>query len=107
MINGCFYVRKPIPSDVKQKVLLRCMNCCEDCGTKTRLEMHHLTYIRNFYDYPDDVFGYETEDDLAALCRDCHFQRHFNPRGDFVGDIDELNAEWDYFNHIMGSRSYD
>lgn len=93
--------RKPIPYEVRRKVLIRSKGCCEECSHPAKLELHHLTYIRDFYDGPEDIFGYETEDDLVALCRDCHYQRHLDPCGDFVGDIDELTAEWDYFEHMM------
>lgn len=40
---------------------------CQDCGKKTRLDVHHLTYAR---------LGEELDADLMALCRTCHRARH-------------------------------
>jgi hypothetical protein len=36
--------KKPIPAEVRAAVLNRADYCCEDCGRKVKLEMHHLTY---------------------------------------------------------------
>lgn len=36
---------------------------CENCGTKDRLSMHHLTYVRIFNELLDDV---------RILCVSCH-----------------------------------
>lgn len=44
---------------------------CQDCGTKRRLEVHHLTYAR---------LGKERLKDLRALCHDCHKKRHGHMR---------------------------
>ena len=36
---------------------------CEDCGEMAELELHHLHY---------GSLGAETQNDVVALCRDCH-----------------------------------
>jgi hypothetical protein len=36
---------------------------CAACGGDTRLQVHHLTYVRR---------GYERPSDLLTLCRVCH-----------------------------------
>lgn len=48
----------------RKRVLARAMMRCERCNAfGVPLEVHHLTYER---------FGKERDDDLQALCRDCH-----------------------------------
>jgi 5-methylcytosine-specific restriction endonuclease McrA len=42
---------------------------CESCGKKCKLEVHHKTY---------DNLGNEPDEDLEALCRECHIKHH-NP----------------------------
>ena len=52
-------------------VLKRDLNRCADCGNSTEekpIEVHHITYIRR---------GKESLEDLMALCKDCHTERHF------------------------------
>ena len=41
--------------------------CCEKCGAKHRLDVHHLDY-KNLYDV--------TLEDLMTLCRRCHEAEH-------------------------------
>ncbi len=92
-----FHREKQIPQDVRNKVLQRSKGCCEDCGLKTStLELHHLTYQRNVRckgDMGASIFGYEETNDLVALCRECHYNRHKLPCGDFEKDIDEVNSQ--------------
>lgn len=40
---------------------------CERCGSKDRVEPHHLRY-KNLFDV--------TVDDLETLCRKCHVKEH-------------------------------
>jgi hypothetical protein len=68
-------------------VLERAHGRCEDCGDGGSLELHHLRYhteLSHDYKYGGElIFGKETPNDLAALCRDCHLQRHLDPNGDY------------------------
>lgn len=41
---------------------------CEDCGSTSHLQAHHLRYPSDWYE--------TTEDDLQVLCRGCHAQAH-------------------------------
>jgi 5-methylcytosine-specific restriction endonuclease McrA len=49
-------------------------NHCQSCGSKYRLDLHHLTYAHfgNEKQYPKDVI---------SLCRSCHDRVHFNAWG--------------------------
>lgn len=40
---------------------------CENCGSKSRLRIHHNNY---------ECLGRETYDDLTTLCEDCHNRHH-------------------------------
>lgn len=40
---------------------------CERCGSKHKLQVHHLTY-KNIYN--------ENPEDLEVLCAKCHMQEH-------------------------------
>jgi len=42
---------------------------CEQCGNKTKLQIHHLTY--------DNIFN-EEPSDLLILCESCHKEKHIN-----------------------------
>jgi len=92
--------REPIPPEVRRAVLARArkqFEGCEDCGLPAPLELHHLTYIAEGYmvcgdiDGGGPIFGQETEDDLAALCRECHHRRHIGLDDVFWPDIDAMN----------------
>jgi 5-methylcytosine-specific restriction endonuclease McrA len=88
-------MRRDIPSPVRWAVQWRCRGFCEDCGARRRLELHHVTYRRHDRGYRPDkdddrIFGYETPEDLVALCRECHHARHVY-MGYFWADIDELS----------------
>lgn len=54
---------------VRVKVFLRDNKTCQKCGSKKKLEAHHLTYKHH---------GNEMKhlDDLITLCRDCHEKEH-------------------------------
>ncbi len=75
--------------------------CCQDCGrTDVALERHHLRYFTQAgYRGPDDpggesIYGLETDEDLALLCRDCHHQRHRDPDGVFWRDPQDMADAW-------------
>ena len=40
---------------------------CHDCGSKSNLQVHHLTYVRR---------GHEKQSDLVVVCKKCHEKRH-------------------------------
>lgn len=68
--NASEYQRYLASARWKQKrlvVLQRAQYCCERCGERQRLEVHHLTY---------DRLGAEHPNDLMVLCRPCHSQCH-------------------------------
>jgi len=44
---------------------------CAKCGSRERLEAHHLTYERR---------GHEDMADLQVLCHDCHMRTHDDHR---------------------------
>lgn len=81
--------RPPIPKGVKANVLRRARARCEDCGKRNRLELHHKRYFVDSLFGPVSVFGRETEDDLVALCRDCHKARHVDRDGVFWRDPED------------------
>jgi 5-methylcytosine-specific restriction endonuclease McrA len=89
-------IRPPIPSDVRRAVLRRAQGCCQDCGSRGSLELHHLTYARPEW-HPglswteEFIFGCETPDVLVALCRG----RHVDVNGDFWVDPMEIQNHWD------------
>ena len=94
---------KPIPAAVRREVLRRAHGRCESRGREAALELHHLTYETDHgYEYSTPIFGRETADDLRALCGDCHLGEHIGPDDDFYEDPEECEAEWDYYDHMMG-----
>jgi 5-methylcytosine-specific restriction endonuclease McrA len=82
----------PIPEATRKSVLERAKGRCEDCGVLCDLELHHLHY---------DTVGQETPGDLAALCRECHEERHIDYNGDFWDDPKEMADYWWYFHEEM------
>ena len=98
--KGLFPNRRPVPIETAYAVYKRCGMVCEDCGERRSLELHHLTY-----DGPREelIFGYEKPHDLAALCRDCHFDRHMW-HGTFYGDIDELEGKRAHYHQLIEGR---
>lgn len=55
---------KVVKDEVKQKY-----KCCQKCGSKKKLHIHHLTYEHHFYEH---LFL----DDLIVLCENCHHKEH-------------------------------
>lgn len=71
--------------------MLRAKWQCETDGClELRVELHHLRYHRE----GRPIFGVETLDDLAVLCRDCHHARHIAPDGRFWSDPEEMHDYW-------------
>ena len=65
------YLRADHWQRTRAQVLARARGFCEDCGLRTNLDVHHLTYKRK---------GQERLTDLRALCRSCHTARHQGKR---------------------------
>jgi 5-methylcytosine-specific restriction endonuclease McrA len=55
----------------RQPALELAQGFCRDCGSRRDLDVHHLTYVRQ---------GAERPEDLVALCRQCHKARHKGDR---------------------------
>ena len=51
----------------RKHALRRAGYCCERCGSRESLEVHHRTYHH---------LGYELDDDLEVLCATCHRVEH-------------------------------
>jgi 5-methylcytosine-specific restriction endonuclease McrA len=54
---------------VRAMVFLRDSKTCQKCGSKKKLEAHHLTYKH----HRNEIKHLE---DLITLCRDCHEKEH-------------------------------
>ncbi len=68
--NRRYYREEYLKSDhwkELRKVKLKLNPNCEQCGSKTKIEPHHLQY-KNLYDV--------TVEDLQTLCRKCHKLEH-------------------------------
>ena len=65
------YLRSPGWKQRRQVALDRAGGFCEDCGARTSLDVHHRTYKRK---------GNERPEDLVAVCRRCHGERHRGKR---------------------------
>jgi hypothetical protein len=81
----------------------RAGGCCEDCGrswAETRPTLHHLRYFTEIEMISGDLVGgdpidgRETADDLAALCWDCHQDRHRDPNGEYWRDPQDMEEHW-------------
>ena len=92
-----------IPSKVRTAVIQRAGKKCENCGiNKVKLELHHLTYYRQVDGAPLPIYGYETPNDLLALCRNCHHSKHRDINGDFWRDPEEMENYWEsYWSEIQ------
>lgn len=52
--------------------IITARKCCERCGRKKNLQVHHKTYRNIFNEEPSD---------LEVLCDKCHRGEHFTPKG--------------------------
>jgi 5-methylcytosine-specific restriction endonuclease McrA len=91
---------REIPPEVRSTVLGRADGVCEDCQEFRKLELHHLRYWTND-PWRESIRGRETPDDLAALCRECHHERHLDPSGQFWMDPEEADALWETWHASM------
>lgn len=100
-------IKKPIPELVRQSVLSRAGYKCEDCGESAKLELHHLTYRTQTTRHDPDgvpIYGKETPEDLAALCRSCHYARHCDINGAFWSDPEEMAHFWQPYFYAMNKN---
>lgn len=75
---------KPIRSTAKYKkwiqdVLKRDKHTCKKCGSKSKIEVHHITPLIVLMDKYDDDFyndGYYKRTNGICLCRECHIDIH-------------------------------
>ncbi|BAQ66883.1 HNH endonuclease [Geminocystis sp. NIES-3709] len=89
---------KEIAQKVKEKAGWRCQKCGLNCinrdnpiwaslteseKAKLRLQVHHWNYL------PED----NSEENLVALCSDCHLSYHRGKRGN--QSIGQLSIQWD------------
>jgi len=51
--------------------LIRLRGCCEQCGAKTHLQVHHKR--------PRSLGGDDSDDNLMLLCHKCHFETYHRP----------------------------
>ena len=65
------YLRSDGWKQRRQVALDRARGFCEDCGARENFEVHHRTYKRK---------GNERPNDLVAVCRRCHEERHRGKR---------------------------
>jgi len=98
-----------IPPAVRDEVVLRRAGyCCEDCGARERLTLHHLRYFEPMDRYPGDpesgggpIDGLEIPEDLAALCWECHQGRHRDMNGEYWRDPEDRADYWSGFHQEM------
>lgn len=57
--------------DKRREALHRASNRCQVCNSQTSLDVHHRTYER---------LGFEHNEDLTVLCRECHELFHAGGR---------------------------
>ena len=70
------YLRSPQWERVRNEHLFRCDYICEICRLAKACQVHHTTYVR---------LGYEFPQDLCAVCVKCHHNIHtsiFEPAND-------------------------
>ena len=58
---------------------------CECCGSSVNIDLHHLNYNR---------LGYEEDEDLVSLCRDCHGIIHTFKHRYEVNEGELLSNTW-------------
>jgi len=86
-----------IPLQTRKLVLARAKAGCEDCEESWNFaigfspELHHLHY---------NTVGNESPEDLAVLCRECHYGRHMAPGG-FERDPEIVEDQWECYLHAL------
>lgn len=61
------YIKTPHWKALRAKAIFRDSGQCTVCGSRSKLEVHHLNY-RNL--------GHESMEDLTTLCGRCHAAAH-------------------------------
>jgi 5-methylcytosine-specific restriction endonuclease McrA len=84
-----------IPEKTRNEVNRRASGCCEDCGERLALQLHHLHY---------DTIGCESPEDLQALCDGCHERKHYDEEGNFWKDPQELKNIRDAFDNAISKQ---
>ena len=64
------YLRSEHWQKLRKKILASAKKRCQRCGLPAVLQVHHKTY---------DNMGHERDDDLLAVCRECHDTIHWGP----------------------------
>lgn len=62
------YINSPAWRAIRARAIFRDGAQCRLCGSRQKLEVHHLTYIR--------FGGEELPGDLITLCEACHERLH-------------------------------
>jgi hypothetical protein len=78
-------MRPVVNPEAARAVRNRARGRCEDCHATAPLDLHHPNH---------DTLGNETDADLVAYCRECHYDHHRDPNGDYWYDEDEKTAVW-------------
>lgn len=85
----------PFWQQLKRRVVASQEFCCDDCGERRKLELHHEVYPWHKMIYKDPGrWGDEEDDDVVGLCRECHHERHRDLNGDFWSDPLEMESWW-------------
>lgn len=61
-------IRSVVSDEARAEVLGRAESACEECGGRSQVELHHLTYR--------PVASAAVMDNLFALCGPCHREVH-------------------------------
>jgi len=61
------YLKSPEWRQIRNAALKRAHFCCEICGSKRQLQVHHLNY---------EHLGHEWDSDLQVCCVGCHERAH-------------------------------
>lgn len=66
-MNYYAYIQSEEWAELRSAKLLESNHRCEECGRRTKLQVHHKTYER---------LGCERLTDLTVLCEGCHEKAH-------------------------------
>lgn len=92
------YLQTPHWQKIKVLMYKKHHGCCQNCGRKTTLDVHHLTY---------ENIGHENLKQLKLLCRDCHYRMHRMKGGIFnwhPNDVIERIIAWFKKNYAIEGR---
>ena len=66
------FLKTPCWHGVRSYKLRNAKYCCELCGKKGVLNVHHKTYENHGREFDRDI----ADSDLIVLCRECHEKFH-------------------------------